>query len=990
MRLYFLPGGEKLYNNFENYELIRTEEISDVSGIGYVLRHKKSGAKLALISNNDKNKVFYIAFRTTPKDSTGVPHIIEHTVLCGSDKYPVKDPFIELAKSSLNTFLNAMTYPDKTIYPVASCNDQDIKNLMDVYMDAVLHPRIYSHEEIFKQEGWHYELEDVNGELKLNGVVYNEMKGAFSSADDVVDEDIMHSLFPDTTYGVCSGGDPEVIPSLTYEDYLDFHRFYYHPSNSYIYLYGNFDMEERLRWLDEEYLSKYDFQFVDSEVTLQKSFAEPKTIYKNYPIGADEDTKEKTYLSYNIMMGTDRPEVKKTVALGILDTILFGIPGAPVKQALQDAGIGKNILHSFNSYIRQPYFELTATFAEKSQLEDFVSITERELKKAAEEGVNRDSLVAALNSLEFTTREADTGNTPRGLIYGIGMLETWLYNDNEVFTNIKQLAVLKELREEIGSGYFEKLIKTEFIDNPHKVILISEPEPGLTDKKETALAEKLAKYLSECSAEEKEKLVDDTKALLAYQEEEDSEEDLAKLPVLKVSDVDRKALLPIYEERSIEGSKVVFSNIDTNGIAYIALYFALGDDKELLPYVSLFTDLIGSVDTENYSYLDLTNESGKYSGGIWTAVSAYNMPTKEESFVSYISLKLKSLTENIGKCFELGYEMLLSSLFTDKKRLKDVIGEIFASKQSKLISSGHNTAIDRAYSYFSERSAFEQMVGGIEYYEFIRDLYENFDEKADALIEKLDYVRDSVIRSGNILVNLTGQEKEYEALAISFADFKKKLEKDQKKAEEIVRPEIDFKVYLPEARNEAFKISGQIQYCASVGSYKKAGVEFTGAFAVLKTILAYDYLWMNVRVKGGAYGCFFSYEKISGNCGIVSYRDPNLKNTYKVYEEAADYIENLDLDKEAVEKYIIGTLSGTDLPKLPRAMGEYSFSAWLRSLSNESLQKERDEILDCSAEDIKKLAPVLRAVCQGYICTVGSAGKITEDADMFKEIKELN
>ncbi len=975
----------------ENYELIRTEELGDVSGVGYVLRHKKSGARVALISSEDKNKVFYIAFRTTPKNSTGVPHIIEHTVLCGSDKYPVKDPFIELAKSSLNTFLNAMTYPDKTVYPVASCNDQDIKNLMDVYMDAVLNPRIYSHEEIFKQEGWHYELDSTDGELGINGVVYNEMKGAFSSADDVVDEDIMHSLFPDTTYGVCSGGDPDVIPELTYEEYLDFHRFYYHPSNSYIYLYGNFDFEERLEWLDREYLSKYEFQFVDSEVTLQKSFESPRTVYKKYPVGAGEDTKEKTYLSYNIMMGADRPDYKKIAALGILDSVLFGIPGAPVRQALQDAGIGKNVLHSFNSYIRQPYFELTANFAEKDRLDDFVRITEEELKKACENGVNRDSLVAALNSLEFSTREADTGNTPRGLVYGISMLETWLYNDDEVFTNVKPFAVFRELREEIDKGYFENLIKTEFLDNPHKVILVSEPDPGLTDRKEAALKEKLAKYLSGLSDEEKEKLVADTKALLAYQEEADSEEDLAKLPVLKVSDVERKALQPVYEEREAEGSRIVFTDIDTNGIAYISLYFALNNDPQLLPYVSLFTDLIGSVDTENYSYLDLTNESGKYSGGIWTSVSAYNMPGDKESFVAYICLKLKSLTANIGKCLELGYEMLLSSLFTDKKRLKDVIGEIFASKQSKLIQSGHNTAIDRAYSYFSERSAFEQMVGGIEYYGFIKELYENFDEKADSLIEKLLYVRDSVLRHDNILVNLTGRGAEYESLVNALKVFKDRLRGKQKQAQDIVRPEIDFKVYIPEARNEAFKINGQIQYCACTGNYKKAGVEFTGAFAVLKTILAYDYLWMNVRVKGGAYGCFFSYEKISGNCGMVSYRDPNLKNTYKIFEEAADYIESLELDREAVEKYIIGTLSNTDLPKLPRAMGEYSFSAWLRNLSGESLQKEREQILDCTCEDIKKLVPVLRAAAgQGYICTVGSAGKIQEDADLFREIKELN
>ena len=980
-----------LNTQFENYEVISTEELKSIDSEGVVLRHKKSGARVALVSNDDNNKVFYIAFRTTPKDSTGVPHIIEHTVLCGSDKYPVKDPFIELAKSSLNTFLNAMTYPDKTVYPVASCNEQDIKNLMDVYMDAVLHPRIYSREEIFKQEGWHYELDDKDAELKINGVVYSEMKGAFSSAEDVIDEDIMHSLFPDTTYGVCSGGDPEVIPTLTYEDYLNFHRFYYHPSNSYIYLYGDFDMEERLKWLDEEYLSKYDYQFVDSEVRVQKSFTEPKTIYKKYPIGAEEDTAEKTYLSYNILMGEDELSVKENLAIGLMENVLFGLPGAQIRQALQDAGIGKNILHNYNSYIRQSYFELTAAYTEKDKLDEFVEIVENGFKKAADEGINKDSLIASLNASEFFIREADSGSTPRGLGRGLGMLETWLYDDDKVFDNLKKIEAVEELRKEIDTGYFEELLRTRFINNPHKTIMVFEPDPGLTDRREQALREKLAAYKASCSEEEKEKLVADTKALLAYQEEEDSEEAIATLPVLKVSDVEKKALLPIYEEREEAGSKVVFHDINTDGIAYINMYFNVpAEEKALRPYMSLFSDMLGLLDTQNYSYLELTNESMKYSGGIWTTLSAFNTTRDINSFKPYFSIKIRSLGINIKKCLELADETVMKTLFADKKRMKDVLGELFSSKQSRLISSGHTTALDRAVSYMTERGAFDQAVSGIEYYEFLKELYENYDERADELIAKLEYVRDLIVRDDNITVSITSGEEEYAVFAEAFKEYKDRLAAGQKPVSDIIRPEINDPVYLPEARNEAFRISGQIQYCATVGNYRKDGVPYSGAFAVLKTILAYDYLWNNVRVKGGAYGCFFSYERISGNCSIVSYRDPNLRNTYEIFRKAADYIASLELDKEQVDKYIIGTLSNLDLPKLPRVMGEYSFSIWEYGISNEELQKERDEVLGCTAEDIRSFAPLLKSAAeQGYICTVGSAGKINEDAELFKTIRDL-
>ena len=976
--------------NLDSYELCSSEELTDTGSLGAVLKHKKTGARIALISNEDNNKVFYIGFRTTPTDSTGVPHIIEHSVLCGSDKYPVKDPFVELAKSSLNTFLNAVTFADKTVYPVASCNDQDIKNLMDVYMDAVLHPNIYHHEEIFKQEGWHYELESPEAELKINGVVYNEMKGAFSNADEVVDEDIMHALFPDNTYSVCSGGDPDVIPSLTYENFLDFHRRYYHPSNSYIYLYGDFDMEERLRWLDEEYLSKYDYLFVNSEIRPQKFFDKPVTVYKKYPVSAEEDTKEKTYLYYNLLVDVDKSDIKTNLAMGIINVILLVVSGAPIRQALTDAGIGKNIMSDYNTSLLQPGLEILATFAEKDRLDDFVRIIEDGFREQAEKGLNADSLLAAINSMEFRYREGDTGSTPKGLVDGISILDTWLYNDTQVFDNLRRLKLFEELRQEIGSGYFEKLIKEKILGNTHKVILVSEPDPGMTERKEKALAQKLAEYKASLSAEEIQKIADDTKALRAYQEAEDTPEALATLPVLKVSDVEKKAMPGINEERDVDGTTIVFHDINTYGIIYAGMYFKLPRlTKDYSHYVSLFVDMLQDLNTDKHTYLEMNNETGIHLGGLGFSLATYHTSKRDGSFNSYITAKFKCLAGKCGKAFELAEEVLHHSCFDDKKRLKEVLGEFYTSKLSSLIGRGHTTAVDRAVSYFSERAAFEQSTNGIEYYEFLKDLYEHFDERADEVIDRFSYFAKNIVEPGNILVSLTCRENEYQEFADGLKEFKAKLDLGNKP--EIRSESINTKPFVPEIKNEAFRIAGGVQFCATAGNFIKAGVKYNGALAVLKTMMGYDYLWMNVRVKGGAYGCFFSCDKIGGNCFIVSYRDPNLKNTYEIFKGAAEYIKNIKITQEEVNRYIIGTMSSIDLPKTPSAKGAHSFLRWMSGTTQEEAQKDRDEILGATPEVIRSLSDVLAAAVEsGCICTIGSAGKIAEDAELFKEIKDLN
>ena len=581
------------------YEVLQTEDLSDLKSKGTLLKHKKSGARVLLMENDDENKVFTIGFRTPPSDSTGVPHIMEHSVLCGSKEFPVKDPFVELVKGSLNTFLNAMTYPDKTVYPVASCNDKDFQNLMHVYMDAVFYPNIYQNDKTFRQEGWSYKLDDPDGELTISGVVYNEMKGAFSSPEGVLDRVVLNSLFPDNAYSVESGGDPEVIPELTYEQFLDFHRKYYHPSNSYIYLYGDMNMEEKLRWLDEKYLSDFENEPVDSEIHLQKPFTEMKEVVQEYSIASEESEEDNTYLSYNKVIGTTLDE-KLYLAFEILDYALLSAPGAPLKKALLDAGVGKDISGSYDNGVYQPIFSVISKNANVEQKEEFVRVIEDTLKDIVKNGINKKALRAGINYHEFRFREADFGNYPRGLMYGLQLFDSWLYDETKPFIHMQAIPTFEFLKEQVETGYFEELIQKYLLDNTHGSIVIIKPERGRTARMDKELADKLQAYKDSLSKEEIDALVKATKELEEYQEEESAPEDLAKIPVLGREDISRE-IAPIYnKELETSGVKLVHHEVETNGIGYTALLFDLsGIPEEKLPYISILQSVLGIINTVN-------------------------------------------------------------------------------------------------------------------------------------------------------------------------------------------------------------------------------------------------------------------------------------------------------------------------------------------------------------------------------------------------------
>ena len=625
------------------YTLEEKTPLKDIDSIGFVLRHNKSGARIILIENDDTNKTFCVGFRTPPADDTGVAHITEHSVLCGSKKFPVKDPFMELVKGSLNTFLNAMTYPDKTIYPVASTNDKDFKNLVDIYMDAVFHPNIYTRKEIFNQEGITLSLKDKDSDLIYNGVVYNEMKGAFSAPDDVLERAIMNSLYPNTCYGVESGGDPDHIPELTYEQFLDFHRKYYHPSNSYIYVYGNVDMDRILDWLDSEYLSEYDLDEVDSEIKIEKPFEKMKEMRVEYPISETEDVEENTYLSYNFVIG-DILDRELYLAMQILEYAIISMPGAPVKQALLDAGIGKNADGHYNNFIRQPYFNFTVKSADESKKDEFVKIIRDTLERLVKEGVDKKSLLAAINNYEFQYRENDYGPYPKGLMYSFEVFDSWLYDDANPFRHLNQDTLFDFLREKMDTGYFEKLIEKYFLNNTHCSVVTIVPVKGLMDKKDKELKEKLQTLKNSLSDKELEEIINNTKHLKEYQETPSTKEQLDTIPVLKREDLSRE-VEPYYNTvLNKNGVTILQHDIFTNKIAYFNFIFDVSDIKrELIPYLTILKYVLGYTDTDKYSYSELSNVIGIETGGIYEDVTIYKDSINPDKFSTKYEIKGKVL-----------------------------------------------------------------------------------------------------------------------------------------------------------------------------------------------------------------------------------------------------------------------------------------------------------------------------------------------------------
>ena len=966
--------------NLTAYTVVEKKELKEVNGYGYILSHNKTKARVAVIENDDTNKVFTIGFRTPPADDTGVPHITEHSVLCGSRKFPVKDPFVELCKGSLNTFLNAMTYSDKTVYPLASLNEKDFHNLMHVYMDAVFYPDMYEKKEIMMQEGWHYEIDEETGELTYNGVVFNEMKGVYSSPEQQLYRIIEKSLLPHTAYGFESGGDPEAIPNLTQEDFIAFHKRYYHPSNSYIYLYGDMNAAEELTFIDEEYLQNFDYAEIDSALTDEPAFEKPVEVREYYSIAENESEQDNTYLTYNTVVGTSADK-KLCTAFSILEYALLLAPGAPLKKALIDAGLGKDILSSFDDGIKQPNFSIIAKNANAEDLERFIQVLEDTLASIVEQGMDKKSLLAAINYFEFKHKEGNFGRFPKGLMLGLNAFSTWLYDDAAALDLFSLNDVYDALKQDVETGYFEALIKQYILQNTHKSYCLLMPKKGLNNEIAEREKARLAAYKETLSAADIEEIRANMMHLKEYQSSGDAEEDLKKIPMLAIDDIEKHAKKINNRILEIEHVKVLSHDIFTNGITYLSLNFCMDDiDYDKFPIIALLTEIFKYVDTEHFSYSELSNEINLYTGGIGFSTTVTN---KKEygGYVTHFVVSAKMLDAQLDKAMELIEEILFTSKLSDKKRLKEIIAETRAAMKDDLLANGHTTAAGRATAYISKIGVVKELTEGVDYYMYLSDLDDHFEERYEGLAADLQETLGQLLRRDSLLVNFTSDKKPEDTLTESLTRFSCKL--STRLAFENVKE-------IPVVKkNEGFKTASQVQYVATAGNFCERGYEYTGALNVLQCIFSYDYLWINVRVKGGAYGCMCSFNR-SGNAYFTSYRDPNLLETYEIYKEAPDYVRSFEADERDMTKYIIGAISRMDAPLTPSADGNFSLICYLMGIDDADLQRTRDEVLGATPEVIRGLAGYVEAAVDGdVICAIGDEARIEDAKDAFTEVKSV-
>ena len=953
-----------------NYTKIDEKYIDEIDAKMVVYSHNKTKARVATIECDDDNKVFSIAFRTPPIDNTGLTHILEHSVLCGSDKYPVKDPFVELLKSSLNTFLNAFTFPDKTMYPCASKNDKDFKNLMDVYMDAVFHPNIYKHKEIFLQEGWHHHLENKDDDITYHGVVYNEMKGAFSDPQEILARIIKKSLFPDNQYQYESGGDPKYIPDLTYESFLDFHSKYYSASNSYIFIYGNCDMEERLEFLDREYLSKMDYVDFDTKIDYQKQFKQSK--FKTEYYEASGDLNNKTFLSYNFTLPTTLDN-KMIIATDILISSLFNVVGAPIKEAIIKNNIGSEVDVTFEVDLLQPIVSVVVSNSNSNQEEKFIELVEDELNKLIKKGFNKESILSIINHEEFLTREkAFSPGMPKGIMVIINSMSTWLYDDNNPWGKLELISYYKELKEDLNNGYFENLAKKLFIDNKNKSFVKLVPQTDYSKKENDKLQEKLKKYKKSLSIDEIDNIVKETEGLNRYQSTPDSIEALNSLPKLELKDILEKP--ENYNLDVVDGKyKTLYSNYRTNGISYSKYYFDLTDiNDEDLKYLNLYTIMLKRLNTKKHSYFELNEIIRNNLGGLSFNIYSYITMNRETKVM--FSILASYLDDNMHHFSNLLNEVLYETDFSDEKRMYEIIAETKASIETGVSGKGHVISLNRSMSFYNKSYHINDLLSGIEYIDFIKDLYDNFDDRKNTILEKFNKFT-SLFAKTNFMAGYTGSELE---------GFKKYTDEFYNGLVDSVSYEKD--EYKPNIHSEAIKTPFNVNF-VSLSGYTDEVLD--GSADVLHNLLSLDYLWDRIRVHGGAYGAMLKIDDV-GNIGFVSYRDPNIDSTIDNYLKVSEYIDSLDFSDEELLKYKIGAIGNKQLVLHNKDKAELARSLYLRGVTYKMREDKMDSLVNAKLSDLKKISKVIKEVIdKASICVVAANDGLDKSKLEFDDIREL-
>lgn len=960
------------------FRLKNVSDVAEISAKTYEFEHVKTGAKLFYVDVDDDNKVFYIGFRTPPKDDTGVAHIVEHSVLCGSKKYPLKEPFVELVKGSLNTFLNAMTYPDKTVYPVASRNAKDFRNLQDVYLDAVFNPNMLTTPEILMQEGWHYEVADADAPLKYSGVVFNEMKGALSSPDDILGYKLQHATFPQNCYGFQSGGDPEAIPDLTQENFVAFHQKFYHPSNSYIYLYGDVDIADQLAYLDREYLNYFDKIEIDSTIDLQPAFDEMKRVVEVYPIGAEEDAAAKTFLALNLVVG-ETADTLTNLGLGILSHALFSSPAAPVRKALIDSGLGKDVDVALEDDLRQPTFTIALTGSEADHVDKFYDLLTAELQKLVDNGIDKTLLQASINLMEFRLREADFGFAPKGLIYGLRLLKTWLYggDPNAYLRYEDDLAAIKR---GLDSGYFEGLVKKYFLDNPHKVLMTLAPDKTFAKRRDDAQAAKLAAVKATLTPAQIDDIIATTAKLKLRQQEPDSPEALQTIPILKREDLRKEPEKLPLQFRDVSGTRILFSNVDTHGIIYLTFYFdASKVPQDKLPLAYLLTELIGNLDTKRHTYDELAIRTNLHIGGFGANLRADSEKGKPNSFAPRLRVHVKALKSKLAEMCDILAEIFNETVFTNKKRIRELVEQEQLGFELNLQGMANTIVASQLASYQTKSGAYNANAY-LPYNKFLKGLLSDFDERFDDLVADLRDVMERLLNRNGLIISVTATDDLYREFTPHLYKLIKSIT-----VEEFARENYSFPC---KPRNEGLYSQSRVQYVGKGSNFVELGHEYTGALQVLETILRYEYFWTKIRVQGGAYGAFASFTR-AGNLFFGSYRDPNLVKTLETFDGTADFLANFDVSDREMDKYIIGTLSKSDKPLTPALKGQIAADFCLKNVTYADRQKSRNEILSARQEDIRALAKLV-ADCmnRNSLCVFGNENVIKEHAEIFGEIKQ--
>ena len=956
----------------KHYLLKEAKYIKEIDSEATIYIHEKTKAKVLLMSNQDPHKSFCIGFRTPPHNSTGVAHIIEHSVLCGSKKYPLKDPFVELAKGSLNTYLNAMTYPDKTLYPISSQNDKDFHNLMDVYLDAVFFPNIYKEKGIMMQEGWRYHIEKPEDPIEYKGVVYNEMKGAFSSPEEIGFRMIKETLFPDNTYANESGGAPVAIPNLSYEEFINFHKSYYHPSNAYIFLYGDMDPAETLAYIDREYLSHFDYLEIDSEIKTQEPFKEE--VNKKGYYSATEGKENGLFLAYNFVVD-EVTHRQNALAMSILEYILLDTPASPLKKALLAEGIGEDVYGAFQTHLKQPIFSIVAKNVSPDKEARFYEVVRKTLEDLVANGIPKHLVRGALQVKEFELREGDASGYSKGLFYAIAAMKSWLY-DASPFIYLEYEEILTAIKEAQDQGYFEGLIEKYLLNNPHSSRLALYPKVGLEKETEEAVTKKLADFKASLSEAEIKKLVDETLAFNAFQEKEDSQEAIERIPLLAREDLRRKAKYPVYETKKVKDQEYVISPIFTNKISYMNWYLKLdGIAACHMPYLGMIVGMLGKLDTASYSYEDLSSYMDEHMGSMSYHIQGLNLIDQEKAFLPIFTITSKALVNEAKVQVEIMKEVLLHTSFDNGDRLLEIIREMKAFMESGISGDGHRIAYNRLLAHLSPSEQFEETVRGLSFYHFVCDIEKNWQQVKDETIKALKAAYAQLGNRMRLLVGLTVDSESVDEVVSIIDEAVHTL--PESALEDVSHP---FEIT---EEKEALIYPSNVNYVATGYNFKALGYKYHGGLQMLKTILSMNYLWTKVRVQNGAYGCFCDFRK-SGNMFFVSYRDPNVDKTLAIYKEVADFVEGLNLSEREMLQYLIGTISQLDFPYTPATEGKTGQIYHMMSVTKEQLQQSRDELFATDNEVLRQFAPMIRAALdKDYYCVFGNEGAIKNSQTVF-------